>query len=174
MFSTNSLPFDWGLTKNMKIKRNHTATCYHENNQKLCSLKSSADFWKNFFNKSRQEVLDLIELHVYEMFFLAWLIWTQATSLHKLLLYLLPGYFSKTACYLLLGFWMVICFVLFLWQGLYRKPWLSWNSLCRPDWLETHRDLPVSTSWVPEPCNLQWSWLFPAAGLFLGETDPGV
>ena len=26
--------------------------------------------------------------------------------------------------------------------------WLSWNSLCRPDWLHTHRDPPASASWV--------------------------
>ena len=28
------------------------------------------------------------------------------------------------------------------------KPWLSWNSLCKPDCPQTHRDLPVSASQV--------------------------
>jgi hypothetical protein len=36
-----------------------------------------------------------------------------------------------------LGFvclFVFVCFVLFLRQGLTVKPWLIWNSLCRPDW----------------------------------------
>jgi len=28
------------------------------------------------------------------------------------------------------------------------KPWLAWNSLCRPDWPQTHRDPPASASLV--------------------------
>jgi hypothetical protein len=28
------------------------------------------------------------------------------------------------------------------------QPWLSWNSLCRPSWLQTYIDPPASASWV--------------------------
>ena len=40
---------------------------------------------------------------------------------------------------------IVVCFVMFfLGQSFSMYPWLSWNSLCRPGWLQTHRDPPAS------------------------------
>ena len=42
----------------------------------------------------------------------------------------------------------VVCVHFVLRQGLSRKSWQSWNSLCRPGWPRTHRGPPASASLV--------------------------
>ena len=44
------------------------------------------------------------------------------------------------------GFSLFVCCFVFLKQGFSVYPWLSWNSLSRPNWPQTHRDLPAAAS----------------------------
>ena len=57
-----------------------------------------------------------------------------------------------------------VSFVLFLREGLALQLWLAWNSLCRPSWPPTNRDLPASTSsllgskaCIPHPASVFFS-----------------
>ena len=40
-------------------------------------------------------------------------------------------------------FWGLFCFVLFFEIRSHSVAWLTWNSLCRSGWPQTHRDLPA-------------------------------
>lgn len=55
------------------------------------------------------------------------------------------GWFSYT----LISIFYFISFLV-LTQGVIKQFWLSWNFLSRPGWPWTHRDSPVSASWVLE------------------------
>jgi hypothetical protein len=56
-------------------------------------------------------------------------------------------------------------------QSYSEQPWLSWNSLCRPDWSSNHRDPPASASAAaaasPSASVLglkKWEWVGGGAG----------
>lgn len=45
--------------------------------------------------------------------------------------------------------WVVFCFFFFFFsETVSMWPWLTWNCLCRPSWLQIHGDPPASGSWV--------------------------
>lgn len=37
---------------------------------------------------------------------------------------------------------IIIIIIILVRQGLIMQPWLAWNSQCRPNWPQTHTDLP--------------------------------
>lgn len=66
---------------------------------------------------------------------------------HPLILMLLSFCVSMTAghtCFLLPGWLHSVSFGSFIIQGLTMWPWLAWNFLCRPGWLQMYKDPPAS------------------------------
>lgn len=59
-------------------------------------------------------------------------------------------------------YFFYLLFLFVLRQGLTTYPWLSWNSLCKLDWPQIHKDPLASTSWV---------WRLEAYATMLGYTE---